>query len=242
MSEAVLIDRQFRGPPESANGGYACGVVGELLDPGDRWVEATLRIPPPLDRDLEGVVGADGTAQVFDGETLVADARFATDEPQLDVPELPSWEEAEEAGRNSPWRGKHPFPMCFTCGSDRTPPDGLKIETGPVGDRQILADAWVPHADHANGSGEIDRRIVWAALDCPTGNGAMWFQKPEGMVLLGRLTARLIEPVRAGERYLSLGWPAGNDGRKHWGGSALVHEPTGTVAGLALGLWIELKE
>jgi hypothetical protein len=242
VSDALVIERRFRGPPDSANGGYACGVVGELLDPGDRWVESTLRVPPPLDHELEGTLRDDGTACLFDGENLVAEARFAAEEPQLEVPALPTWEQAEEAGRNSPWRGKHPFPMCFTCGSERTPPDGLHLETGPVGDRGILADAWIPHPDLAGADGEVDRRIVWAALDCPSGNGVIWFQTPAATVLLGRLTARLIEPVHAGERYFSLGWPAGHDGRKHWGGAALVHEPTGTLVGIAQGLWIELRQ
>ena len=56
MDAEVVIERRFRGPPESANGGYACGLVAGLLG---GVAEVTLRLPPPLDRELD-VVRADG--------------------------------------------------------------------------------------------------------------------------------------------------------------------------------------
>ena len=36
MSEQVVIERRFNGPPESGNGGYVCGVVAGLV--GDRSI------------------------------------------------------------------------------------------------------------------------------------------------------------------------------------------------------------
>ena len=43
-SMAIVIDRRFRGPAESGNGGYACGVFAR----GEE-AEVTLRLPPPLE-------------------------------------------------------------------------------------------------------------------------------------------------------------------------------------------------
>ena len=48
--DEVVIARRFCGPPTSANGGYACGLVAGLLDGRAR---VTLRSPPPLDRPLQ---------------------------------------------------------------------------------------------------------------------------------------------------------------------------------------------
>ena len=45
----IQIGRQFRGPPNSGNGGYVCGVLAKGLDGP---VTAMLRAPPPLDVDL----------------------------------------------------------------------------------------------------------------------------------------------------------------------------------------------
>jgi hypothetical protein len=45
----LTLGGRFSGPPATANGGYACGTIAELLG-GD--VEVTLRRPPPLGRPL----------------------------------------------------------------------------------------------------------------------------------------------------------------------------------------------
>ena len=47
--DTVTIDRRFRGPLDSANGGYAAGLLGSRL-PG--VAQVTLRLPPPLERPL----------------------------------------------------------------------------------------------------------------------------------------------------------------------------------------------
>ena len=45
----MTIARRYRGPLDSANGGYAAGLLGARL--GDA-AEVTLRLPPPLERPL----------------------------------------------------------------------------------------------------------------------------------------------------------------------------------------------
>ena len=46
----VSVPRRFNGPPDSANGGYTCGLVAELVDAD--VVQVTLRSPPPLETEL----------------------------------------------------------------------------------------------------------------------------------------------------------------------------------------------
>ena len=65
----LVIDRKFRGPTESANGGYTCGVLASFMHGP---AEVTLRLPPPLERPLE--VRTDGALELKDGNAIVAEA------------------------------------------------------------------------------------------------------------------------------------------------------------------------
>jgi hypothetical protein len=239
MTEPVLIDRRFRGPPASANGGYACGLVAQLVEDGDGTIEATLHAPPPLDRRLAASRDSEGGGELRDDGTVVATARRVPP-LELDLPAPVSFEDAVAAGESCPWADEHVYPMCFVCGPDREPPDGLRLLFGPVPGREVIADAWTPDPSLAGADGAVDPLIVWSVLDCPTGNGAIWFQRIEVPVLLGRLTARLLEPVVAGEAHVVVGWPIGAEGRKHFGGSAIIGED-GRPRAVAIGTWIEVK-
>ena len=66
---AILIDSRFRGPDDSGNGGYSCGVIAR--EHGGDELEVTLRLPPPLDEWLR--LDADG--RVWDDHALVAEVR-----------------------------------------------------------------------------------------------------------------------------------------------------------------------
>ena len=66
---AILIDSRFRGPDDSGNGGYSCGVIAR--EHGGAELEVTLRLPPPLDEWLR--LDADG--RVWDDHALVAEVR-----------------------------------------------------------------------------------------------------------------------------------------------------------------------
>jgi hypothetical protein len=237
IAQELLVDRRFRGPSDSANGGYACGLVAGLIDPLGP-VEATLRVPPPLDRPFQPREGED-QAELWDGETLVAEAR-AVDGIDLELPSPPSLEEAAEAGRHCPWADEHPYPECFACGPHREAPEGLHCLGGPVEGAKMIADVWTVDESHGGEGEAADPRIVWAALDCPTANGTLHFHPAEGLVLLGRLTAQIDRLPAVGEKLVATGWPVGRDGRKHFGGSALFDE-SGEPVAKALGLWIELK-
>nr|MBA3347339.1 hypothetical protein [Actinomycetota bacterium] len=88
MSEHVLIARRYRGPEGSANGGYAAGLLASHLD---RPAEVTLRLPPPLERELL-VERRDAGFVLLDGDALVAEAVPA--EVVLEPPAPPTFAEA----------------------------------------------------------------------------------------------------------------------------------------------------
>jgi hypothetical protein len=233
--ETVIIERRFCGPPQSANGGYACGVVAAGME---GTVEATLRSPPPLDRPLAVERSAAGT-RILDGAQLVAEARPAT--LSIEAPAPPSFAEAEAATQHYLWRDKHPYPTCFVCGPRRTPGDGLCIYPGAVEGRPIAAAPFVPDASLVGADGRVRAEIVWATLDCPSWFGFACFHPfDESLVLLGRLTARIDERPRLGERCVCVGWFIDREGRKIHCGSALYGED-GALLALARALWLTVR-
>ena len=94
VTDSVLVERRFRGPAQSANGGYACGLVAAALEP-DPAVEVTLRAPPPIERPMRRMA-VDGKLELRDGETVVAEGRPAA-APELAIPDPVSLASAEAA-------------------------------------------------------------------------------------------------------------------------------------------------
>jgi hypothetical protein len=214
----LVIERKFRGPTTSANGGYTCGVLASFLHGP---TEVTLRRPPPLERPLE--VATEGGLELRDGHDVVAEAAQA--ELDLEVPEPVSFDQAAEAAL--PEGDKESvFPECFVCGWARE--DGLRIFAGPL-DEDLVAATWIPRDD------AISSEFVWAALDCP-GAYAVHFGA-RGNPVLGRLTARVEHLPHAGEHCVVMGWPLGEEGRKLYAGTALYGED-GRVLGSARATWI----
>jgi hypothetical protein len=215
----LRIARRFRGPDESGNGGYVCGLVARAAGGGE--AEVTLRLPPPLETPL----ALDGDGRVWAGDALVAEVRPAA--VDLEPPSPPSWDDAVAAARPDT---SSPFPHCFVCGHAREPGDGLRIFAAPTGADGIVAAPWTVQAD------TVGPEFVWAALDCP---GAYATGVPgRGVVVLGRLAARVDRVPQAGERCVAVGWPLGSDGRKHGAGTALFTD-AGELLGLGRALWIE---
>src|SRR3954447_13373491 len=113
----ALIPRRFNGPPASANGGYACGLVARSIGYGP--AEVSLRSPPPLDTALELVRGDDGSVILRHRDVLVAEGRPA-EALDLEPPARPSVAAAREALRRHPWlQDRHPFSDCYVCGAGR---------------------------------------------------------------------------------------------------------------------------
>ncbi|HET7045384.1 MAG TPA: hypothetical protein VFI37_11090 [Gaiellaceae bacterium] len=222
----VTIDRRFRGPRASGNGGYVCGLVAALVAQSDNLslaVEVTLRLPPPLGKQLRVEREGERVA-LLDGDALVAEGRPAAVE--LELPEPVSFAEAE-AARLPHGDPSSPFPECFVCGRDRV--DGLRIFPGPLDGSGLVAAPWVPDET------TIGPEFVWAALDCPGayGSGAVG----RGAVVLGRLAARVEALPEPGERCVVLGWGLGEEGRKCFAGTVLNGEG-GRVLGYGRATWI----
>jgi hypothetical protein len=212
----VIIPARFNGPPGSANGGYACGLLSEALGGG---FEVTLRRPPPLDVSLD-LVGN----ELKQGDVVIAEAHRNL--MPMDAIEPVSPEDAEKASKDYAGFRKHAYPTCFTCGPARE--DGLGIFAGPVAGRDgVVASAWTPR--------EVRPEIVWAALDCPAGWAVDDFQR-EG-VLLGRMAASIEGVPKVGEPHVVAGWRIGEDGRKRLAGSAL-YSAQGEVLAVARSTWI----
>jgi hypothetical protein len=223
----LSIPGRFRGPQDSGNGGYTCGLVAELV-PAD-GVEVTLRLPPPLDTPLAVVRDGD-VVRVLDGGRLVAEARPGV--LDLDPPEPTPFAEAERLAEAYGADPHHPFPGCFVCGPAREPGDALCLHPVPVGDGRVVAP-WRP-------TGELSgARFAWAALDCP-GGFAVMPNFTRGLSVLGRLNARVLEPPRPGDECVVTGWPLGRDGRKAEAGTALHRD--GELLALARAVWIEIGQ
>jgi hypothetical protein len=217
----VRIPARFNGPPDSGNGGYTCGLVAGLLG---GVAEVTLRMPPPLDREL-AVVREDGSVEVRDDGRLVAEAQPV--ELDVEVPAPVSVEQAERASERYAGFEHHAYSTCFVCGPNRT--DGLRVYAGPVEDREgLVASPWTPLED-------VTPELVWAALDCPSGWAVDDFQR-EG-VLLGRMATQIDRLPKPGEPHVVMGWRVGEEGRKRFAGSALV-TADGEVLARSRSTWI----
>ena len=228
----LTIDPRFNGPPDSGHGGYVCGLVAGLLDGPAR---VRLHRPPPLGRGLV-VRREGGGVSLVDGETLVATGAPATIDGA--VPESVSFDQAALAAREYPGLRDHVFPRCFACGPDRAIGDGLRIFPGPVPGRDLVAAPWVPDPSLTDSRGDVRAEFLWAALDCPSGWAPLIAAGAIPM-LLGELAARLVDPVRAGERCVVMGWPLGGEGRKHGAGAAILGE-NGALRAQARATWIAI--
>lgn len=225
----LLVPARFNGPAGSGNGGWSAGALAAYVDATGGPVEVTLRQPPPLDTPME-VVDDDGTLTAVHGGAPALTARRAPTAP--DGVEGVAPEQAREAATRYPGLARHPFPTCFTCGTERAEGDGLRIFPGPVADldgRPRVAATWV--------ATDTDLPVVWAALDCA---GAWAADMEERMMVLGRMTAEVLRTPVAGEEHVVVGLARGSEGRKHHTATTVL-DPRGEVVGRAEQVWIEVS-
>jgi hypothetical protein len=224
-AETVTIDRRYRGPLRSANGGYACGLLGSRVGSA---AEVTLRLPPPLQRPL--TIRRDGERLVLeDGDLLVAEA--IAGDPGIEAPAPPDPVSAAAAAEGVGAFGPPEFAECFVCGT-REDGGGLAIHPGPVPGHAglragLVATTWTAH--------DVSPEVIWAAIDCP---GAYAAGDPgRGEVVLGRMTARIDRLPEEGEPCVVAGWPLGEEGRKLFAGTALYGRDGAPLA-VARQVWI----
>lgn len=254
----LVIPARFCGPPRSANGGFTAGALAERLPNPRIAVEVTLRRPPPLKQPLQverldDEESARPRVRLTSGGHLVAEATAATAE-LFTVPAVtPS--QAEVAMAAFAGLRSHPFPSCFSCGTDREEGDGLRIFPGPVpSDAEAphrVAATWVPDASlteprQASGAAsgasveppipEVGSPTAWAALDCVGG----WSGDLEGRrMVLGRMTAQVDTLPVVGETYVVVGLMLGSEGRKTFTASTL-YDAEQRVVGRAEHVWITI--
>jgi len=231
-SASVVLGRRFNGPPATANGGYACGVVARHVDGP---AQVSLRRPVPLGAPLELERHDDGHVTLHDGATLIAEADPALP-LDLEPPYRPTLEEAREAASARPGDWPETFGSCYVCAPARR--DGLRVVFGPLAARPELTGA-VLHAGPGVplDDGALAPEIVWAALDCPSYTPPLWGHAQPS--LLAGMHAELLEPVPAGEAMTVVGWTLGIDGRKHRSATALLAQD-GRMLARAEALWIRL--
>ena len=232
----LQIDPRFNGPPASGNGGWVAGSLAARL--GAPIVEVSLRAPPPLGVALAVRRSGEDGLGLFDGDTLLAEAR-AVPRIDLDVPPAPDFDVAEAAGALGRLRAQgrldSPYATCFGCGIRRT--DGLRIIPGPAGDAGVVASTWRPRPDIARPDGTIDAAVTWAALDCPAGIAWSLRLADHSPMMTARMTASVDAPLRAGEPYIVIGWPIVQEGRKLHAGTA-IFDAAGGLRARSRQLWL----
>jgi hypothetical protein len=76
--------------------------------------------------------------------------------------------------------------------------------------------------------------VIWGALDCP-GQFAFYVNGVR-TGLLGRITAKVIKPVKASDQIVITGWQINVDGKKHFAGTALFNQAGGVLRLFQTGL------
>ena len=238
----IMIDQRFRGPPNSGNGGYVCGLLGQQLGP---CAEVTLHKPIPLDIPMAVRPGADDGIELCDGDVLLATARLS----DLMLDELPraSFAEASAASRATPFdENNHDVSGCFVCGPGRAEGDGMRILAGPLkmpdaANPVPFASHWLPDDNLAAADGFVAEEFIWACLDCPTGHAVLGGNFDEGdsdeSVLLGRMAARIMDRPRPGEACVITARQGARSGRKLLADSAL-YGAAGNLLAFARATWI----
>ena len=238
--QTMTIPHRFRGPPNSGNGGYVCGMLARQIAGA---AEVTLRAPPPLETDLGLVEVGTGLWELRQGKETIAIGRAVT----LDLSRLEraTYAEAVEAAKRTPVKPhEHLLPMCFVCGPDRAPGDGLRLFAGPLlrqHARGAFAVPWTPDASLAAADGLVAPEFVWSALDCPTGYVSQHDPETGNFnvlpILLGRLSVRIEGRPRPGERCVVTSWKTGSEGRRLIAEAALFGEEENLLA-VGRAIWI----
>lgn len=233
----LLIARRFCGPPNSGNGGYACGRLAAYIEG-----PATVRLmrPPPLDVELD-VLRLGAEVELRHGNQVIA--RAWSEGPEIEVPPAPGLESARQCRKRYAGLDRHAFPTCFVCGIDREEGDGLRIHAGPASGSpnapHRVACTWTPHSELCDGAGTLPAQYVWSALDCPSGWAFLSFGKE--VAVLGELSVEIRAAPQCGREYIVAGWEVGRDGRKRLTGSAL-YEPDGEVLARSRATWITIED
>lgn len=217
----ILVPKQFRGPPTTANGGYICGLLASAVSPrGSAMLRAGVLVGEPhtlTHNDDGGAVLTNAEGQP------VATAKPAGEADIPEPPVAPSLEDARRYAAASPFATRSLHRGCFSCCVEREAGEGLGVFVGQVEGAEpgVCAGTWTPHANFAAADGTIPDEITWGALDC-SGSMAWWIKTGTPVGLLGTMAGEVLEKPRAGEDYVVVAWAREAEGRKHFAGVALL--------------------
>jgi len=172
---SIVIENRFCGPPNSANGGYICGLLAAHIDGN---AEVTLLAPPPLGQRLDIAAGERGVELRKDA-TILATARSV----RFDVPEIPivDFSEAKDAASRSPFDdSRHPLPMCFVLCAGRRARTAMVSAFARVPCRRALT----ARPEHSRHPGCLTP--IWRARMGPSpasSSGPHWIAQPDMPVL-----------------------------------------------------------
>jgi len=230
-SRIITIERRFRGPPNSGNGGYVCGRLAMFIE-GDARVR--LMTPPPLELPLQVFDTSDGVELCHQDQVV---ARAWPERLTADVPACPSLAEAREMSSRYGGFKHHPFPGCFVCGPRRSEGDGLRLFPGPSADRTLVGCPWTVHESLCDSRGRLHPWYVWCALDCPGGWSVL--HDSGRPAVLGELAVHVNRSIACGQQLIVTGWEIERSGRKHKTGSAL-YGPEADVVAFGQATWFEI--
>ncbi len=227
----IEVAPHFNGPAGSGQGGYSCGLfAAHVPEPA----EVTLRRPVPLSEPLSIERLAPDAVAVKHRDVLIAEA--CSTPLEIEVPPPIALDDAKDASERHRSTDEI-FGHCFVCGPQRE--DSQRVFAGPVAGREVVATPWTPEAEWLARDGAVLPEFVWAVLDCPTYFAAE-LRKPGLLAMLGRLSARLLEPVPAGEPHVVMAWPISDRRRKHEAGCAIFSED-GRLRAAARAIQIEVS-
>jgi hypothetical protein len=236
VSEKLVVDPRFCGPPGIANGGVLAGLFARGLAGA---VEVKLRAPSPLGTPLEVETRPDGSLRLSLAGAELATASSAPLE--LEVPAPPSPEAIAAREGNCRALRTHPFPRCFVCGPERPAGDGLRIFPGVIPGTELVAALWRPERALCDAAGRVRPEHLWAALDCPSAFPLLESEAARALepMVLAKLHVALDGELCAGECARVLAWPLALEGKRGLAGAALVTE-SGRVIGRARATWVSL--
>jgi hypothetical protein len=227
---SLTVNERFCGPPGCANGGYFAGLLAQF---SQQTVRVRIERPIPLQLALEVRSADDGELTLLHQEEILARAQPTAFE--LTVPQAPDYLRALDASRHFIGFGRHAFPDCFVCGTNRTRGDGLRIFAGNLSGHDQVAATWVPDESLSAGNGKVRPEFMSAALDCP---GYFAARSDGAVMLLGEFSAHVDRCVHIDEPCIVVGWRIGVSGRKYEVGTALF-DYDGDLCARARALWIE---
>lgn len=261
--DTIVIPPWANGPGRpgsgTGNGGWTAGLLARHAGEEPHGVVVNLRMPPPLGRPLTMADGDVGQTLLLDaadrdGADAAVVASAAPSTVEVEVPAAVRRIDPAAAARAStgfPFRDRHPFPHCVSCGIDRDDElPWLRVHCGPVpglhapsesGDPvPVFADEWTPStdlADHGDPS-VASVEACWSALDCPS---AAPFAEPDSphASVLARIAVRIDRRPRTGESHVLAAWRLGTEGRKQRSASTLLDGDGGVLA-VAEALWIRV--